>query len=330
MLNLYKLTRNETLKVWRKKRFAVVLLILMALIPIFTYGQYTQEQRMLERIGEKNWRAETQQRITQFERRMASPTISDANKQALSLQIEQSKYYLEKNIDPNSPGAPMFTRVFMQYGISLFLPLLVIVVASDIVSTESQDGTIKLLLTRPVKRWRILLSKYLTLVLYTTITVLAMGVFAYVISGLFFGYHGIGAPMFTGFNLENGTFDASEVKMVPQWQMMLMSYGLGWVAALTVATLSFMVSVLVRSTAAGMGVMLAILIGGNILVQLASDFPLAKYAFTSHLRLTDFINGNPLPIPDITLGFSLTMLGIWSLVALIISFVTFTKRDVLA
>ena len=330
MPSLLRLTRNETLKVLRKKRFLVVLLILLVLIPLFTYGQYTTQQRILAKVGVSDWRATIQQQITETEHRMQSSWATDENKKVYQMQIDQYQYYLDRNVNPSETGAPTFTRVFMQYGISLFLPLLVIVVASDLVSTELTDGTIKLLLTRPVPRWKILLSKYLTLVLFTTLTVIATGVLAYVISGLFFGYHGWDAPMFTGFQMVNGTLDATTVQMVPQWELILMSYGLGWFAALCVATLSFMISVLVRGTAAGMGVMLALLIGGNILVQMASDFPLAKCLFVTHLRLTDFLSGTPLPIPDITLNYSLTVLSLWTLGALVISFLTFTKKDVLA
>ncbi|PWK08455.1 ABC-2 type transport system permease protein [Tumebacillus permanentifrigoris] len=330
MRNLLALTRNETLKVLRKRRFFVVVLILLCLIPLFTYGQYTSEQRLLAKVGTTDWKAQLQTQITETEHRMQSSYLPDEQKKILALQVEQNKYYLDRGINPKSTGATTFTRFFMQYGVSLFLPLLVIVVATDIVSSEHSEGTIKLLLTRPVKRWKILLSKYLTLLIYTTLTVVITGVACYLISGLFFGYQGWDAPMFTGFQIANGTFDASHVQVIPHWRLLLMNYGLGWISVIVVATLSFMVSVLVRSTAAGMGVMLAILIGGNILVQLAADFPLAKYLFTSHLRLTDYVNGTPLPIPDVTLGFSLAILTLWTFGGLLVSFLTFTRRDVLA
>jgi ABC-2 type transport system permease protein len=328
--SLLRLVENETLKVLRKKRFLVVLLILLVLIPLFAYGQYTQQERMRAESGIDDWRVHLQQQIADTERRLQSKHISDEYKQVLKMQIEQDRYYLERNINPSETGAMTFTRVFIQFGSQLFLPLLVIVVASDIVSSEHTDGTIKLLLTRPVKRWKILLSKYITLLLFTALTVMAMGVSSYLISGLFFGYKGWDAPMFTGFSLVNGALDTTAVQMIPQWKLVLMNYGLAFIGAITVATLSFMVSVLIRGTAAGMGVMMAVLIGGTILVQLASDFPLAKYLFVTHLRLTDYINGTPLPIPDLTLPFSLAVLAIWTLGALIVSFATFRRRDVLA
>ena len=40
--------------------------------------------------------------------------------------------------------------------------LLTVIVAAGIVASEFSQGTIKMLLTRPVKRWKILLSKFLT------------------------------------------------------------------------------------------------------------------------------------------------------------------------
>ncbi|MGZ4107180.1 MAG: ABC transporter permease, partial [Tumebacillaceae bacterium] len=160
MGNLWNLVQNETLKVLRKKRFLVVLGILLVLIPLMAYGQYTTQARLQAKVGVQDWRAQLQQQITETEHRMQSSYVTDDRKKTLQMQVDQQKYYLEHNLNPTTPGAPSFTRVFMQYGISLFLPLLVIVVASDIVSTEHTDGTIKLLLTRPVKRWKILMSKY--------------------------------------------------------------------------------------------------------------------------------------------------------------------------
>ena len=54
---------------------------------------------------------------------------------------------------------PLFVRGFANASSYLLLPLLAIVFASDIVSAEFQQGTIKLLRTRPVDRARVLASK---------------------------------------------------------------------------------------------------------------------------------------------------------------------------
>ena len=76
-------------------------------------------------------------------------------------------------------------------------------------------------------------------------------------------------PVLTGFQMKGEHLITDYVHLVPQWKYILMALGLAWFTCTAVATLSFMVSVLVRSTAASMGIMLAALIAGNLLVQLA-------------------------------------------------------------
>ncbi len=43
------------------------------------------------------------------------------------------------------------------------------IVAIDIVSGERSDGTMKMLLTRPIRRWKILLSKYVTMLFFISL-----------------------------------------------------------------------------------------------------------------------------------------------------------------
>ena len=71
----------------------------------------------------------------------------------------------------------------------------------DLVSGERTTGTIKMLLTRPVKRWKVLLSKLITLIMFVSIIVVSAYVICYGISGAVFGYKGFGMPVFTGFKV---------------------------------------------------------------------------------------------------------------------------------
>ena len=82
--------------------------------------------------------------------------------------------------------------------------------------------------------------------------------------------------------------------VAPQWQYILMEFGLAWFVALVVGTLSFMLSVLIKSTAAGMGVMLACLISGTILSNMVSAWESAKYLFMVNLELINYLEGNAL------------------------------------
>jgi ABC-2 type transport system permease protein len=90
-----------------------------------------------------------------------------------------------------------------------------------------------------------------------------------------------------------------------------------------------MVSVLVRNTATSMGVMLAAVISGSLLTQLAPTWQSLRYFVFINLRLTDYLAGKPVLISGMSLPFSLSMLSLWSFVAIVIAFWTFSKRDVL-
>jgi len=202
------------------------------------------------------------------------------------------------------------------------------VIASDLVSSEHSLGSIKLLLTRPVKRWKVLLSKYITLCLAVSLIIAITGILSYLISGLVFGYKGWGTPILTGFNVTDTGLNTTDVKLLSLWKFLLMDFGLVWFVAIVVGTLSFMLSVLIRSTAAGMGVMLAALISGAILSNMVSSWESAKYFFMVNLRLTDYMQGTAPPIEGMNLSFSMMVLFIWWALALLVSFTVFTKKDV--
>jgi ABC-2 type transport system permease protein len=119
------------------------------------------------------------------------------------------------------------------------------------------------------------------------------------------------------------------VHAIEQWQFMLMEFGLAWFSGVVVACMSLMVSVLVRSTAAGIGIMLATLIAGTILANMVSSWETAKYFFMVNIDTIGYLVGSPPPIAGMTITFSLAVLAVWAVVALIVAFRVFTKRDIL-
>jgi ABC-2 type transport system permease protein len=325
---LTKLIENEMMKLIAKKRLVVIALIIGVLVILFTYAQYKTVQTQREKLGTSDWRTILQQQIIDTQNRLSSSRMSAEWKKQLQISLQQEQYYLNHNINPSEPGAPTFVRMFLENSIDLFIPLMVMVIASDLVSSEHSLGSIKLLLTRPVRRWKVLLSKYITLCLAISLIVFISGVLAYLLSGVVFGYRGWQAPILTGFSVTESGLNTSAVKLLATWQYLLMDLGLVWFVAIVVGTLSFMLSVLIRSTAAGMGVMLAALISGAILSNMVSSWHSAKYLFMVNLRLTDYLKGTAPPIEGMTLSFSLVVLLVWWAAALFVAFFTFTTKDV--
>lgn len=328
MNNILPLVKNETIKMIRKKRFYVILLVLIVLVPMFAYAQMRESQEKREKYG-NDWRREVQQAITDNQNSLGSDRVPEEWKRYRQIYIQQLKYYLEHDVNPQEPGGVTFTREFLDNAATLFIPLLIMGIGSDIVSSERTGGTIKMLLTRPIRRWKILFGKLVALLMFVSLIVVSTSVICYLISGLFFGYKGLSLPVFTGFQLHGAEVDLSGVHAVPQWQYILMQTGLIWFVSVIVACLAFMVSVLVRSTSASIVIMMAALIAGNILSNMASAWTSAKYLFMVNLGLTNYLSGTPAPIEGMTLGFSLIVLAVWGGSSLVVSFLVFTKQDIL-
>ncbi|EMG28386.1 hypothetical protein LFLEISCH_05909 [Listeria fleischmannii subsp. fleischmannii LU2006-1] len=202
------------------------------------------------------------------------------------------------------------------------------VIAADLISAEMSSGTIKFLLTRPVSRARILTSKYISLLLSISAIIVLSGLTAYLISGPVFGYGGWGAPVLTGFQVSGDTIDTSNVYQLPIYQLLIMEFGLAWFVSIIVGILTIFVSVIVRQTAAVMGIMLAALITGTILTNLVNAWPSAKYLFMVNLQLTNYLNGTAPPVSGMTLEFSMLVLFIWGLTSCVLSYFIFTKQDI--
>ncbi|MCM3341245.1 ABC transporter permease [Paenibacillus sp. MER TA 81-3] len=328
MSSLLPLIQNETIKVLKKKRFYVVLLILIVLIPVFTYAQMKIAQNNREKFNQ-DWRLELQQRITDIQNTLGSDRVPEEWKKYRRIMLQQLQYYLDHDVNPDEPNGVTFTRTFMDNAVTLFIPLLVMAIASDIVSSERSTGTIKMLLTRPVRRWKVLLSKWIVLMMFTGIIVILTALLAYLISGMVFGYGGWTFPIFTGFSLSGTEVNFDTVHIVPSWMYMLMQCGLIWFSSVVVAALGFMISVLVRSTAASIVTLMATLIAGSILYNMASSWPTAKYLFMLNLKLTDYLAGTPAPVEGMSLPFSLGVLAVWGIAGLFVAFRVFTKQDIL-
>ncbi|MGB4045184.1 MAG: ABC transporter permease, partial [Halanaerobiales bacterium] len=58
--------------------------------------------------------------------------------------------------------------------INFFLPVLVVLVVGEIVAGEEQEGTLRLILSRPVNRTYFLISKLISSLIYTFLLVLIM------------------------------------------------------------------------------------------------------------------------------------------------------------
>ncbi len=323
------------MKLLLKKKLILIAGLLIVFIGLFAYGEKYAYDKIIVRFeslseeSEYDWRSLSSQRLGDLERRLESPYISEGGQQSVEIEIEQLTYFIENDINPITPSAAKFSVEFVEQGIMMFIPLLIVILGADLVSGEFTTRTIKVLLTRAIPRRKIILSKYVALMMMTTIVVLMTGIIATLLSYLFFHRWGFSEPVATGFSSMAGVLNADAVILVSRFEYMILTYALAWFVSIVMATITLMISVLVKNSASAIGILMATLIGGQFLQFFLSEWALVKYFFVTNLSLTRYLTGSYQPVEGMNLGFSVMVLSIWAIIALVISFLVFERKDVL-
>ncbi|GGD75948.1 ABC transporter permease [Paenibacillus nasutitermitis] len=205
----------------------------------------------------------------------------------------------------------------------MLVTLFTVVISADSVAGEFTTGTIKLLLIRPWSRSKILLSKYISLLLFGLLMTIFLFVLSFVLNAALFGYDSSpqGASNLAG--IDSGISSLS---------YMLLFYVAQFTSLIITVTLSFMISTVFRSGGLAIGLSLFVLLGGTTISALLSmlDYAWVDYILFLHMNLTGYI-GNSGPDPQgNTLGFSLGVLAVYYVVFMALTWSIFNKRDVAA
>ncbi len=75
--------------------------------------------------------------------------------------------------------------------IILLMPLYAALVGGDLVAKEAEDGTLRMILCRPISRFRLLFVKWIAGVIFSTVLVLALGATALTFARLWFPWRGM-------------------------------------------------------------------------------------------------------------------------------------------
>ncbi|MBY7142327.1 ABC transporter permease [Virgibacillus sp. NKC19-3] len=314
MSNFFKLVYNEITKMFIQKSTWVMYIILAGLIIggaaiTSAFGDVDGD------YANDNWREILQEENEEMQQQMEEDDIYTA---VNSNEIEKNNYHLEHDIQPTGYGAWQYVQE--NEGLLSVVSLLTIIVAAGIVANEFKWGTIKLLLIRPISRTKILASKYVSVLLFALFTLLFVLVFSWVSGALFFGIEGMNP-----YAVQSQSDGFAYVSVIGE---IVSEYGYGLVNLVMMATFAFMISSIFRSSALAIGIGVFLMMGGNIIVQAFAEYEWAKYILFANTDLSQYASGNTPWIEDMTLGFSITVLIVYYVVFMILSWVFFTKRDV--
>ncbi|MGD7044073.1 ABC transporter permease [Jeotgalibacillus proteolyticus] len=234
-------------------------------------------------------------------------------------KLALNEYRLENDIEPNNGDSMWRYMENNSFMISL-VGLFSIIVASGIVAGEFSWGTVKLLMIRPIARWKILLAKFLTVATFGLSLIGILTVLSLILGAIFFD-SGSAVQL---------TFSDGEVRESNMIFYLMKVYLYNSIDVILLTTMAFMISAVFRSSSLAIGISLFLyFVGGTATGFIAMYYDWAKYSLFANTNLTMYEMGMPL-VEGMTMTFSIIMILIYFTIFVALAFTVFTKRDIAA
>ena len=308
--------KNEWIKMWSQKNAWIMLGLVLALLAFVTgMNKYysvdsaTKEDRI---EANEKW-------LSHYNDMLNREGLTDEDKQYYNDEIAMTEYRIAQDL-PSFDAMNFSEHMEMSMTLTIVMVgIFAVVIAAGIVSSEFGTGTIKMLLTRPVARWKILLSKLVTTILYG-ITLMASGlIFAYILGIVLFN-----TDPTVSVSIVNGQVMEQTVK-IPYMEMLLYSAG----STLMTILFAFMIGTIFGSSTLAVSLSLFILLMGSTATMFIAQYDFAKYVWFAN-DLSFYAPGSTPLIEGLTFTFSLIVNIVYAIVFLAITFIYFIKRDVTA
>ena len=227
-----------------------------------------------------------------------------------------------KDIYNTSDARGFLLNVFSKY--ELFIIITIVLIAGAIVSDEFNKGTIKSLLVRPYSRTKILLAKFITVLITVLFIMVVTVILQFIIGGILFGFDSLSIPNVV-YNFKTGKI--MEVGILKS----IICTGLGKLPIyVLLGTLAFALSALFNNTAVAITITLLGYMASSIVNQFAYyyDMEWLKFFVTLNWDFTQFFYGNLPLIKGMSIPLSIIICLVYFVIMIIPTFVVFNKRNI--
>ena len=200
----------------------------------------------------------------------------------------------------------------------VLLPLYTSLVGGDLVAKEAEDGTLRMILSRPISRVRLLLVKWVAGAIFSALLAVSLGAIGILFASIFFKHGGL------------FVFVPGEVFGVYEWGEGLQRYAVAHamlaVKAVTITGLAFMFSCFNVKPAAATILSLSFVFVSFVLMQIPFFHDLQQWFLTYHLNVWQ--NSFAQPVPWWRIGESVSVLLGFNISFLIVGCTAFQVRDI--
>jgi ABC-2 type transport system permease protein len=200
------------------------------------------------------------------------------------------------------------------------IPFLIALVSGDLLAGEAASGTLRLLVTRPISRIRLVLIKFAAAMTYTAALILFMALASLVLGVIIMGTGDL-------IVIRNTIYVFSESDVL--WRL-LSAFGFGLVAMWCVASLSFMFSSFASNSIGPIILTMTVIISFIVIsaIDLSVFRVIKPFLFTTYMGSWKLFFEEPLDLQDIWI--STGVLGLHILVFLAITIINFKRKDILS
>lgn len=308
---------NENMKLYRRWRTWVMIGLMIGGVFLGSFMAWYYDGRQLQ--GEA-WRDHAIQEKQRMEEMLKEPRLQEENKARILERIAAYNYHLEHNI--RITDGTIWNGINNCADLIVLITLFTVIIAGDSMAGEFSTGTIKLLLIRPASRLKVLLSKYISMILFGLLLLVVLFIASILVNGALFGFEHMGLPL----------VDADPAGQIVEGSLMTnlwKTYLLNGVSTIIFVTMAFMISTAFRSSAMAIGFSIFALFAGVILMEFLQPYAWSKYLLFANIDLSQYIAGRPYQ-DGMTFSFSLTVLAVYFILFNLVAWLVFTRRDVSA
>ena len=239
-------------------------------------------------------------------------------------ELNINKYILDTKQNINKVNTLNYQLRTVLEDYELFIVLIIIIISSTIYAEEYHKGTIKLLLIKPYKRYKILISKLLSCLIVLLISILILVLLQLLTGFIFFDINSLSQKVVI-YNYQKSTilcyniFIYMLIRIISKLPMLIF-----------IILLALLISIITTSSTLTIVLTILIYIFTNIINNLAIEhnIKLMRYLPITNWNFTEYLFGNYPKFEYINLPFSILIMVIYIVIIIYLALKIFNNKDI--